>query len=288
MAPLGLWAQLDPVSLALRAYQDGDLERAQGLIDVAAGDENYNGLSKTWYFRGYIYKDLYKNDRNSPTGHDQRFTSIESFIKTIELDEPKEFVSDCHQSLKYLASTLYNDAAVALDTNNFDVAQLYYDRYKEVSRIINPSIDFAARDIEFMLYKASKYSILFDDPANADRSEELSKNIVELYEKVLLLDSNNISANYNLGIHYYNQGVNIIDNMDYELPFEELFAIQEKVMELFQKALPYMLKAYELDPKRKATLQGLSGIYFGLNDIEKSEYYQKELEKLEAEESGNQ
>lgn len=288
MAPIGLRAQLDPVSLALRAYQNGDLQKAQELIDVAVGDENYNALSKTWYFRGYIYKDLYKADRNSPAGHDQRFAAIESFEKTIDLDEPKEFVTDCHQSLKYLASTLYNDAAVALDTNNFDVAQRYYDRYKEVSRITNPTIDYTARDIEFKLYKASKYSILFDDPANAERVEELSSNIVQLYEEVLVLDSNNISANYNLGIHYYNQGVNIIDNMDYELPFEELFAIQEKVMELFSKALPYMLKAYELDSTRKATLQGLSGIYFGLNDIEKSEYYQKELEKLEAGESGNQ
>jgi hypothetical protein len=70
--------------------------------------------------------------------------------------------------------------------------------------------------------------------------------------------------------------------MDYELPFEELFAVQERVMELFTKALPYMLKAYELDPTRKTTLQGLSGIYFGLNDIEKSEYYQKLLDELES------
>ena len=34
----------------------------------------------------------------------------------------------------------------------------------------------------------------------------------------------------------------------------------------------------------KLHCNGLSGIYFGLSDIEKSEYYQKELEKLESNE----
>lgn len=284
MAPFGLRAQLDPVSLALRAYQDKDLLKAKELIEIAAKDDNFSDLSKTWYFKGYIYKDLYKQDRQSPTGHEYRDVSIASFKKTIELDANKEFTNDCMQSLKYLASTMFNDAAKALDTNNMDKAQEYFDEYKTLSKLTNPSIDFTVRDIEFKLYKASKYSIAYDQTSDSAALEELSTKIVTLYEEVLALDSNNVSANYNLGIHYYNQGVHIIDNMDYELPFERLFLIQEQVMELFQKALPYMLKAYELDPTRKATLQGLSGIYFGLNDLEKSEYYQNELKKLE----GNQ
>lgn len=280
MAPVGLRAQLDPVSLALRAYQNKDLVKAKELIEVASSDETFNKLSKTWYFKGYIYKDLFKEDKQSSDGNEYRFTAIDAYLKAIELDDNNEFTTDCKQSLKYLASTLFNDAAVALDTNNIETAERYYKRYKEVSKITSPEMDFTARDIEFRLYKASKYSIMHDNP-NADTDvEALSKEIAKLYQEVLQLDSNNVSANYNLAIHYYNQGVNIIDNMDYELPFEELFAIQEKVMELFQKALPYMLKAYKLDPKRETTLQGLSGIYFGLNDIEKSEYYQQELEKL--------
>lgn len=284
MTPLGLRAQLDPVSLALRAYQNKDLAKAKELIEVAVSDSNFNALAKTWYFRGYIYKDLYKEDRKTSTGHQYRQIAIESYLKAIELDQAHEFTEDCYQSLKYLASTLYNDAAVALDTNNFDVAQQYYDQYKNLSKTTNPEMDFTSRDIEFKLYKASKYSILFDNPDGVNNPDHLSEEIITLYKDVLLLDSNNISANYNLAIHYYNQGVNIIDNMDYDQDFEQLFAIQEKVMELFAKALPYMRKAYKLDPLRKATLQGLSGIYFGLNDIEKSEQFQKELEKLE----GNQ
>ncbi len=284
LASTGLFAQLDPASLALRAYTNKDLAKAQELIELAIKEEQSAALAKTWYFRGYIYKDLYKEDRFSSAGHEKRNVSIESFLKTIELDEAKEFAGDCAQSLKYLSSTLYNDAAGYLDQDRMDQAQDFYDRYKTLENKINPEMDFTARDIEFMLYKASKLSVIYEkasDPAEQDR---LSIDIVNLYMGVIKLDSNDIGANYNLAIHYYNQGVNIIDNMDYELPFDELFKIQEKVMELFTKALPFMLKAYELDPTRKATLQGLSGIYFGLSDIEKSEYYQKELEKLESNE----
>jgi hypothetical protein len=280
MIPGGLWAQLDPVSSALRAYQSNELIKAKEFIEVASTDSNFNTQSKTWFFKGYIYKDLYKENKNSEEGHAYRNTAIESYIKTIEFDQTNEFVDDCQQSLKYIASTLFNDAAAALDTNNIAVAQEYYTAYKELSKVTNPEMDFTLRDVEFKLYKASKYSIMYDNTEPGSNVDELSEKITGLYSEVLILDSNNVSANYNLAIHYYNQGVYIIDNMDYELPFEELFAIQEKVMELFQKALPYMLKAYKLDPTRKATLQGLSGIYFGLNDIDKSEFFQGELEKL--------
>lgn len=285
MVPIGLRAQLDPVSLALRAYQNKDLPKARELIEIAVGDDNFNGITKTWYFRGYIYKDLFKESKNGKDlkeAFDFRETAIESYMKAVELEPQGELVEDCFNSLKYLSSTLYNDAAFALDSNNFDVAQSLFDRYKEIIAMTNPDMDTTKRTIEFNLYKASKYSYLFDNPRPNDNVEELGENVVAVYAKVLNLDSNNISANYNMAIHYYNQGVNIIENMDYEQDFETLFMIQAQVMDLFGAALPYMKKAYKLNPYRKETLIGLSGIYYGLNDIETSEKYQEELKKLDS------
>ena len=84
-APFALRAQLDPVTLALRAYQAKDYEKAKELIDIATGDEKFNGRSKTWVFRGYIYKDIYKLDRVSPEGRSYRKESIVAFQKTLEL-----------------------------------------------------------------------------------------------------------------------------------------------------------------------------------------------------------
>jgi len=284
MVPIGLRAQLDPVSLALRAYQNEDLLKAKELIEIAVGDDNFNGITKIWYFRGYIYKDLFKDSKESKNrkeAFDLREEAIESYMKAVELEPQGELVEDCFNSLKYLSSTLYNDAAYSLDSNNFETAQQLFDRYKEIIAMTNPEMDLSKRTIEFNLYMASKYSYLFDNPRSRDVKEEIGQKVVETYQKVLDIDSNNISANYNMAIHYYNQGVNIIENMDYEQDFETLFMIQAQVMELFDAALPYMKKAYKLNPYREETLVGLSGIYYGLNDIETSEMYQEELKKLE-------
>ncbi|NQV52145.1 MAG: hypothetical protein HQ500_03135 [Flavobacteriales bacterium] len=285
MIPVGLRAQLDPVSLALRAYQNKDLPKARELIEIAVGDDNFNGITKTWYFRGYIYKDLFKESKDTKIKKESfgyREDAIESYMKAVELEPQGELVEDCFNSLKYLSSTLYNDAAFALDSNNFKTAQELFDRYKEIITMTNPDMDMTQRTIEFNLYKSSKYSQLFDNPREGYDKEEMGQQVIAVYKKVLNLDSNNISANYNMAIHFYNQGVNIIENMDYEQDFETLFMIQAQVMDLFGAALPYMKKAYKLNPYRKETLVGLSGIYYGLNDIETSERYQTELNKLDS------
>ncbi|MCB0803891.1 MAG: hypothetical protein KDB74_12400, partial [Flavobacteriales bacterium] len=60
-----------------------------------------------------------------------------------------------------------------------------------------------------------------------------------------------------------------------------LTIIQDEIIVLFRKSLPYMKKAYDLNPTRKETLIGLQGIYFSLNDMPKSELFKKELEMLE-------
>ena len=80
-------------------------------------------------------------------------------------------------------------------------------------------------------------------------------------------------ANYNLVVYYFNKGVTIIENMDYNQSHDALYAQQEKVTELFKKALPYALKAHKMENDEATILRVLSGIYFGLGDIEKSKVY---------------
>ena len=281
LVPLSSLAQLDPVNLALMAYQKQDLAKAKELLDKSAQDSTLGQQARTWYFRGYIYKDLYKQERTQTSGLEYREVSLTSFLTSLELKGNEEFATDAKQSIRFLASTIYNDAALALDSNNFEQSEANYGRYKELMKVTDPDMDFRARDVEFKLYLASKYSILFDDSTVTSKPEGISEKIIRVYLEVLTIDSNNVSANYNLAIHYYNQGVQMIDQMDYEDDFEKLFEIQERVLELFKKALPYMLKAYELEPNRKATLQGLTGIYYGLNNIEKSEEFKQKLEALE-------
>ena len=73
---------------------------------------------------------------------------------------------------------------------------------------------------------------------------------LEIYEKVRLLDSNDYGANYNTGILYYNEGVEIIKNFNPEMPLDSLLWWQDSTARLFQIAEPYMHKAYLLNENR--------------------------------------
>ena len=95
------------------------------------------------------------------------------------------------------------------------------------------------------------------------------------------MDQTNLTANYNLGIHFYNRAVNIIKDLDVETSLEELAEKEDVCVDLFLKALPYVKTAYDIDPLRRETLIGLTGIYWSLNDLEKYDFYKLKLKELE-------
>lgn len=261
------------------SLKNKEFEKAKELIDAATVDTLFSELPATWYYKGHIYKELFKKyeaeDLNSP----YRVESIEGFKKCVELEPNGQYAESAKKGIKYLATTIYNQAAATFDEQNYPTAIASYEYHKKVMAFAYPETDFMDKDIMFKLGLASIHNRLAEmDSANATMHLSEAESI---YKEVLELDSNNISANYNLGIIYYNQGVEIVNNMDYSLDLMELTLIQDEIIELFRKSLPYMKKAYDLNPTRKETLIGLQGIYFSLNDIPKSDMYKKELESLE-------
>ena len=100
------------------------------------------------------------------------------------------------------------------------------------------------------------------------------------YKDVLRLEPENYGANYNLATLYYNLGVYRIRaiNADDEIPTIE--EIQKVARELFNEALPYMLKAHDMNPTRRETLLGLEGIYYSLQDESNSERFRQLYELL--------
>jgi hypothetical protein len=61
---------------------------------------------------------------------------------------------------------------------------------------------------------------------------------------------------------------------------DKMMKVQDECVEIFKKAEPYMLKAESLDPRKIETLEGLSGIYFALNEPEKSNAYKEKIAQL--------
>jgi tetratricopeptide (TPR) repeat protein len=372
----GLHAQHHMLHKAIADYKNGDMAKAQEAIDLASQNAETSGDPKTWYYKGIIYKEIYK--AKEPDNHysNARMNSVNAFVKCISLRH-SEYHDDCIKSLKYLASTMYNDAAKDMNAEQYKVALFNFENYLDCEDKINPGVldtlaIFHAGYSAYMDHhydKAIKYlnkamEIKYQDPLlyyflgksymnNGDYKnaevlftqgikkypydKKLARIMVNLYqesgkhkelvqllnqeiqkdpgnieylllmgvtnEKLMVQDSakkdgyrekaresymqalkvdpNNLKANYNLGLLYYNQAVDKINSLAIDTDLIALEDIQEECKDLFKKALPYMEKAYQLNPKSKETLIGLSGIYFSLHDVENSNKIKAELESLD-------
>lgn len=261
------------------SLKNKEFHKAKELIDAAIEDTMFSNLPATYYYKGHIYKELFKEEQSNDLNSPYRVEAINGFKKCIDLEPNGQYAESARKGIKFLATTIFNQAAANFDEENYPTAISSYAYHKEVLGFAYPETDFTDKDIMFKLGLASIHNRMAEsDTANSAMHLQEAEKI---YYDVLKLDSNNISANYNLGIIYYNQGVEIVNNMDYSLDLMELTLIQDEIIALFKKSLPFMKKAYDLNPTRKETLIGLQGIYFSLNDIPKSEAYKKELESLE-------
>lgn len=271
----------DGVSKALFYLQKNELDSAKKYIDEAEKDETTNTLPKTWYYRALIYKDAYKAYEKEDKNSTLRTTAVLALNKLTEVDKENEFTESSQKMMTYLASTFYNDAARSLNPTTYKNAIEYYNKFKELMNLAKSSSDLAQQDVKFNLALASMLNQNLEKEAKKDSLKVLE--VRNIYQSVLDIDPNNGSANYNIGILYYNEAADMINNMDYDMDLEELNRCQDICTDLFLKALPYMLKSHELNWNKKETLIGLGNIYHGLNDTEKEEIYKNELKALELE-----
>ncbi|MCC7501188.1 MAG: hypothetical protein IT229_01575 [Flavobacteriales bacterium] len=273
-------AQPDALVNANRKYQEGDLAGARALLDAAVKDPEHAGAPEAWVLRGFVYKDLYKQAPQGPDASVLRDEAMASLYLSTELDTAKEFSQSSLQAYDFLAKTMYNDAARALNELDHEKAKTLFSKYKGSVLRIDPAHDFKERDVEFNNALGTVYTKRF----NQTREEqEWFDNAVSTYQLVMELDSGNYGANYNLATLFYNRGVYNIQQISAENDIPNIQRIQEVSRDYFMQALPYMLKAFEMNPKRRETLLGLEGIYYSLQDEKQSDHYRQLFEALESE-----
>jgi hypothetical protein len=283
------YAQLGYRSAALEYYQNKDYVNAARAIDSAIIDIKEKEDPYTWHIRGFIYKDTYKYADKENRNSSARPTAIESFYKSMELDKENIYKENNVQGVKYLASKYWNDVVATLDTVNYKLAIKSFALYKENYGRVYPTYDFTEKHIQFYNALAGIYNRLFDNNIN---NWELNRKYFGLtlktYRQVAAIDSLNYRANYNLGILYHNEGVDLIVNLDPTSPLDSLISVQNRTVELFKIALPYMLVAHEQNPKKKETILGLAGIYFNLNEKEKSDFYNDLIDEGQNKDGGQE
>jgi tetratricopeptide (TPR) repeat protein len=112
-----------------------------------------------------------------------------------------------------------------------------------------------------------------------DKEKYFDKRLTA-YQKVLEIDPNHFSANYNMGITLYNRAVDIINDQSYDLDVTLLTKVIDDCSILFKRAMPYLEKAHKLTPTNKNTLVALEGIYYNLSDAEKMKTVQGKLSNM--------
>jgi hypothetical protein len=257
---------------------NGQVDSARKEIDLQMQQPGSDKDADVLQWRGIIYYELYKRYEVTNTASPFRDTAFTNLSKSLTYDTVSARVQMSRDYLKSIASRFYNDAVATLDTVNHATAVRCYLMYRKAVVLSDPKFDIRKKDIEFYLALASTYYTIYntDKRANATYFDSTRNT----YMHVLTIDPNNYSANYNLGVLFWNKGVDLMYDIDYDDSLGMVFDVQDRSVELFKQSLPFAEKAYVIEPKREETLIVLSGIYYSLNEFEKSDKYKQMLDNL--------
>ena len=103
------------------------------------------------------------------------------------------------------------------------------------------------------------------------------------YEKAIELKDDYFDAYYNLGALYFNRGVKQVDIAN-AVPAnepEKYEAEKAKADVEFKKAIPYMEKAHECNPKDRYTLESLKALYYRQKMTDKQKEVEEKMKNLE-------
>ncbi len=261
--------------------QQGDIQNAKQASDSSIKINALKINPRTWYLRGFTYKEYYKKHEAPSKTILSREEAYRSFVRAILLsDMDTSLLAECKKNLRSLSVSYYNDVKSFVDSNNYKSVVKYYDLYKRTATAADSLADFAQRDIQVNLALGSIFLKLAETPDSVARLKYLQME-KEAFIKVLSIDPNNITANYNMALLYYNQAVRIINAMGYDEDIVRLIDIQDNTTHLFIESRPFMEKADSINPYRRETLIGLSGIYFSLNEEEKYREVEKRIQDLD-------
>ncbi len=266
---------------ALNYMQKNNVDSAKIEIDLHMQNVDVQLDPENWYLEGFIYKELYKKYENENFNSPYRAKSLNSFKKSLKLDTVIARTKTTKELIRYLAGRFYNDAVLTLDSLNYLTSILCYEQYRDAALILDSILDIKKKDIEFNLALGTIYVEIY----NSDKIKNLQFfNLTrDTYMKILNWDPNNYTANYDLGLLYWNKGVHLMNNIDYELNLDSVMQVQNYSVSIFKESLPFAQKAYEMEPKREETLIVLSGIFYSLNDFPKSKAFDAILKDLQKE-----
>jgi tetratricopeptide (TPR) repeat protein len=124
------------------------------------------------------------------------------------------------------------------------------------------------------------------EEGDREKAQEYFDGAYKYYQKALEMDPSNFDLFYSIGALYYNKAANMTSALnevanDFSSEGTKKYeAIKTEMASLFEEALPYFLKADELNGQDRNTLIALKEIFARKDDFEKSNAYKDRLESL--------
>lgn len=158
----------------------------------------------------------------------------------------------------------------------------------------NVTRDLKAFELDIYLNYPDKYSeallkfksAVADEPSNImvrlayanllEKSDEATA-LIE-YRKVIELDPENFTANFNIGALFVNKAVKIYQEANSMDDFQEANDLMEQANKEYANALPFLKKSHQLAPRDITVIRSLKQITLQLDLVEEYQYY-KQLEE---------
>lgn len=257
-------AQNSKLQRAQTLLSEKKIEEARLCIDSTLTHVETKDRFETWTIRAFIYFEIYKKTEKSKLNSPIRDTIVRSLARSNELKPDEDFKGNNTRLLTNMASSYFNLAKTYLqDSIRYDLAIKPFERYKEVTRLLDPNFNFAAKDLDF--YQAAGY--IYSDIYNKDNTNTKAFETAKVaLLKALEIQPDDANANMNMGLMYYHNGVHLIQKIDDISDFKELDVIQENAIKLAKQAEQFLLKVYTKDNTNKKAVEALYYNYKLLND----------------------
>ena len=275
-------AQTDSLFKVQEYYNQKNYNKAKILIEKCLIHPETSVDPGAWQMRSFIYKEIYQTSiqKHLSTNSYLLDSIVSSSLRSISLDKENAYKENNLKLIEHASKLYYVIASKYIKDStlrNFEIAQKAYNKHKSILLKVQPNYNFTTADINFYSVVGGLYADLYVNAEFDNKYGEIAKSALML---VLELDPKNIAANMNLGIVYYNQGATLMRKMDYDTEISQVYVIEENAAKLFKQSFPYINIAYEQAPTNEKALDGMIGIYKGLNDLEKFEEYKKKKELL--------
>ena len=246
-----------------------------------AGGEFYNGKDWDGAYRAWqIYLDL---SRRSPltqlpdaeVGQTLYYQGITMWQKGENRQAADHFARARARGFKKKEAYDYALSCLSAEHDETGIVELAREAYGELGTSDPQYVRILINDF-INRHDFDNASVLIDEAIAIDDHDAELQNLKGLvveqqsgleqalpyFKRCVELDGENAQGLFNLGRYYYNQAAQIVDS-NQKLSVK---ALAKKVNPIYRQALPYLEKAYELDPSNEDALGALRNIYYKLGD----------------------